>query len=118
MPRARGPVTLRASGGLLHFTAAVLLGAFLLFLVEPMSGKRLLPLLGAAPAVWTTCLVFFQATLLAGYAYAHGARRLPLRGRLVLHSVLVLLPLASLPSWLARPHHPRTPARPRGCCRG
>ncbi len=54
------------------FTATVLLGASLLFLVQPMIGKRLLPQLGAAPAVWNTCLVFFQAVL-AGYAYAHGA---------------------------------------------
>jgi len=80
------------------FSTAVLLGAFLLFVVQPMSGKRLLPLLGAAPAVWNTCLVFFQAVLLAGYAYAHGATAwLGPRRRLALHAALVLLPLPFLP---------------------
>jgi hypothetical protein len=80
------------------FTAAVLLGAFLLFLVEPMSGKGLLPLLGATPAVWNTCLVFFQAALLAGYAYAHAATAwLGPQRRLALHAGLLLLPLPFLP---------------------
>jgi hypothetical protein len=80
------------------FTATVLLGASLLFLVQPMVGKRLLPQLGAAPAVWNTCLVFFQAVLLAGYAYAHGAAAwLSARRRLVLHAALVLVPLLVLP---------------------
>jgi hypothetical protein len=79
------------------FTATVLLGASLLLLVQPMIGKRLLPQLGAAPAVWNTCLVFFQFLLLAGYAYAHGAAAwLSPRRRLVLHAALVLLPLAVL----------------------
>ncbi len=80
------------------FTTAVLLGAFLLFLVQPMSGKGLLPLFGATPAVWNTCLVFFQATLLAGYAYAHGATAwLGPQRRLALHAALLLLPLPFLP---------------------
>jgi hypothetical protein len=80
------------------FTATVLLGAILLFLVQPMAGKRLLPQLGAAPAVWNTCLVFFQAVLLGGYAYAHGAAAwLSRRRRLGLHAALVLVPLAVLP---------------------
>src|SRR6266516_3982218 len=53
------------------FTATSFLGAFLLFLVEPMAAKFLLPLMGGSPAVWNTAMVFFQATLLAGYAAAH-----------------------------------------------
>ncbi|HWB32529.1 MAG TPA: fused MFS/spermidine synthase [Acidobacteriaceae bacterium] len=57
---------LRAIGG-----AVVFLAAFLLFVVEPMAAKQLLPALGGSSAVWVTCLVFFQAMLLAGYAYAH-----------------------------------------------
>ena len=99
LPPARGPATLRAIGPMTAlFTATVLLGASLLFLVQPMIGKRLLPQLGAVPAVWNTCLVFFQAVLLAGYAYAHGAAAwLSLRRRLVLHAALVLVPLAVLP---------------------
>ncbi len=51
---------------------AIFLGSCLLFLVEPMVAKRLLPLLGGSAAVWTTCLVFFQTTLLLGYLFAHG----------------------------------------------
>src|SRR5258708_36822174 len=51
---------------------AIFLGSCWLFLVEPMVAKRLLPLLGGSAAVWTTCLVFFQTTLLLGYLFAHG----------------------------------------------
>ncbi|HLY97953.1 MAG TPA: fused MFS/spermidine synthase [Candidatus Angelobacter sp.] len=50
---------------------AIFLGSCLLFFVEPMAAKQLLPLLGGSAAVWTTCLVFFQATLLLGYLLAH-----------------------------------------------
>jgi len=53
----------------------VFLGAFLLFLVEPMAAKQLLPALGGSSAVWLTCLVFFQVTLLLGYLYAHWLTR-------------------------------------------
>ena len=49
--------------------------ALLLFLVQPMFAKLLLPLFGGSPAVWTTCMLFFQALLLAGYAYAHASSR-------------------------------------------
>ena len=53
------------------FRTAIFLGSFLLFLIEPIAGKRLLPLLGGSAAVWTTCLVFFQLALLLGYLCAH-----------------------------------------------
>src|SRR5208337_190958 len=53
------------------YALVIFLSAFLLFLVEPMTAKRLLPALGGSAAVWTTCLVFFQTALLAGYFYAH-----------------------------------------------
>ena len=56
----------------LLYAAAIFLSSSLLFLVEPMAGKRLLPLLGGSAAVWTTCLVFFQTALLVGYLCAHG----------------------------------------------
>jgi hypothetical protein len=109
LPRARGPATLPAIGPMgALFTATVLLGASLLFLVQPMIGKRLLPQLGASPSVWNTCLVFFQAVLLAGYAYAHGAAAwLSLRSRLALHAALVLVPLAVLPIAAVVPAPPR-----------
>src|SRR5262249_38714465 len=55
----------------LLYAIAIFLGSFLLFLVEPMAAKRLVPLLGGSAAVWTTCLVFFQSALLLGYLCAH-----------------------------------------------
>jgi len=57
------------------YVLAAALGAALLFLVQPMIAKMALPALGGSPAVWNTSLVFFQAALLAGYAYAHAATR-------------------------------------------
>src|SRR4030095_11556193 len=53
------------------FGLTLFVSALLLFLVQPMVGKMILPLLGGTPAVWNTCMVFFQALLLAGYYYAH-----------------------------------------------
>ena len=58
------------------FAATLFLSAGLLFLVEPMIAKMVLPRLGGSPSVWSTCLVFFQATLLFGYAYAHALTHL------------------------------------------
>ena len=74
------------------------MGAALLFVMQPMVGKMILPLLGGTPAVWSTCMVFFQAALLGGYAYAHaiGTRLAPSRQALV-HLAALALPLAVLP---------------------
>src|SRR5438874_1147239 len=63
------------SASRLLYGITVFLGAFLLFLVEPMAAKQLLPFLGGSSAVWLTCLVFFQVTLLLGYVYAHWITR-------------------------------------------
>src|SRR5512140_3042896 len=60
---------------LLH-AATVFLSAFLLFLVQPVLAKQILPWFGGAAIVWTTCMVFFQLVLLLGYAYAHAIARL------------------------------------------
>ncbi len=80
------------------FSATMFLSAALLFLVEPMFGKMALPLLGGSAAVWTTCIVFFQVTLLAGYAYAHAsAKLLGKRTQVALHVVVILAALALLP---------------------
>ncbi len=67
-------------------------------MMQPMVGKMILPLLGGTPAVWSTCMVFFQAALLGGYAYAHAssARLRPSRQAL-LHLIVLALPLAVLP---------------------
>src|SRR5438093_12534858 len=73
-------------------------GATLLFVVQPMVGKMILPLLGGTPAVWSTCMVFFQAALLAGYAYAHAtATWLRPSHQAVLHGLVLATPLAVLP---------------------
>ncbi|MFO0964479.1 MAG: fused MFS/spermidine synthase [Gemmataceae bacterium] len=72
------------------FIITVTLGSALLFLVQPMCARFLLPLLGGTPAVWTTCMLFFQAGLLAGYAYAHLLPgRLGLGAHALLHCLLL-----------------------------
>jgi hypothetical protein len=82
----------------LLFALTLSLSAVLLFSVQPMIAKGVLPLLGGAPAVWTTCMVFFQAVLLAGYVYAHAmTSRLGIRRQAALHAVLLLAPLLVLP---------------------
>jgi len=79
----------------------VLTSAFLLFLLQPMLGRLLLPVFGGSPAVWNTCMVFFQGLLLAGYAYAHGSlRRLGLRRQAWLHVVVLIVSLFFLPKAL------------------
>ncbi len=79
---------------LVLFSLSMFLSAALLFVVEPMIGKMLMPSLGGTPAVWNTCVVFFQMVLLAGYAYAHAAfRLLSRRKQIVLHLVVVCSPL-------------------------
>src|SRR5215813_830754 len=61
------------------FAVTIFVSAALLFSVEPVVAKMLLPVLGGTPAVWNTCMVFFQAALLAGYAYALIVSRWPWR---------------------------------------
>ena len=83
---------------LLLFAATMFAGATLLFVVQPMVGKMILPLLGGTPAVWSTCMVFFQAVLLGGYAYAHASTAwLGVRRQMLLHLALLALPLGVLP---------------------
>jgi hypothetical protein len=80
------------------FTAALFLGSALLFLIQPMFAKMLLPHVGGASAVWTTCLVFFQTALLVGYAYAHVLpTRLGERRQAWLHLGVLALPFSVLP---------------------
>src|SRR5438270_8871580 len=72
--------------------------AFLLFLLQPIIAKQILPWFGGSAAVWTTCLVFFQTALLAGYAYSDFlVRRVTPRRQLALHGTLLLVSLAVLP---------------------
>lgn len=88
----------RLTAVLLLHALTLFVGAALLFAMQPMVGKMILPLLGGTPAVWSTCMVFFQAALLGGYAYAHAsAARLTPSRQALLHVLALALPLAVLP---------------------
>jgi spermidine synthase len=83
---------------LLLYAATLFVGATLLFAVQPMVGKMILPLLGGTPAVWSTCMVFFQAALLGGYAYAHATTAwLGASRQAILHLAMLAVPLGVLP---------------------
>jgi len=81
------------------FASVVFLASFLLFLVEPMAGRQLLPALGGSAAVWITCLVFFQTALLFGYLYAHWLVRRP---SFIVHLSLLLLAVVAAILWVLR----------------
>lgn len=94
---------------ILIFSLAIFVAAALLFAVQPMTAKALLPLLGGSPSVWTTCMLFFQGVLLGGYAYAHlVTTRLRRPAQLALHLALVLAGLAA--GWWALGLSPEPPA--------
>ena len=80
------------------YAATIFVSAFILFLVQPLMAKQILPWFGGSAAVWTTCMVFFQVALLVGYAYADASIRwLKPRAQVALHITLVVLSLAALP---------------------
>src|SRR6478672_2145670 len=87
------------------YAATIFISAFLLFQIQPMVSKAILPRFGGTPAVWTTCLLFFQTLLLAGYVYAHGLNAwLKPRAQAIVHFALLagslwLLPIAVDPSY-------------------
>jgi Na+/melibiose symporter-like transporter len=83
---------------MLAYACTIFLSAFLLFAVQPMIGKIILPWFGGSAAVWSTCLLFFQAALLAGYLYAHWSTRwLKPKRQAMLHIALMAVSLALLP---------------------
>src|SRR6476620_10797326 len=81
----------------LLFAVTVFASATLMFLVEPMVARMVLPVAGGSPMVWNTCVVFFQAMLLAGYCYARFLTAKPERRQLAVHLLVLLAPLAFLP---------------------
>ncbi len=89
------PVSSARAAGLC--AATIFVSAFLLFLVQPMVGRQILPWFGGSAAVWTLCLVFFQLLLLAGYFYAERLARRPLRTQAAVHALLLLAACATLP---------------------
>ena len=97
IPELRGKVSLSPAFKLLH-ASAIFLSSFLLFQVEPLIAQIILPWFGGVAAVWTVCLLFFQAVLLLGYLYAHLLTRAPSR-RLQgwAHIALLAVSLLTLP---------------------
>jgi spermidine synthase len=96
----RPPLRCRAllEGIILLLGFTIFLSAFLLFLIEPLFAKLILPWFGGSAAVWTTCMVFFQFALLAGYLYAFGiARYLSARAQRMVHTALLASALLLLP---------------------
>lgn len=92
------------------FTATLFVSALLLFLVQPMVAKMVLPIFGGAPMVWNACMVFFQLALLAGYGYAHcSTRYLAPRAQMIGHVLLLVLPAAVLPVVIDRQAISATP---------
>ena len=89
---------MRFTGAPLLFALTIFSSAFLLFLVQPIIAKQILPWFGGSAAVWTVCMVFFQVVLLAGYTYSDlVTRKLTVRAQAWLHGALLLASLACLP---------------------
>jgi hypothetical protein len=91
------------------YALTIFTGAFLLFQVQPLIGKYILPWFGGGPGVWTTCMLFFQMLLLGGYAYAHFTSKwLKPRAQIIVHLVLLatamaLLPITPSDTWKPQP---------------
>src|SRR5216683_5162012 len=87
----RMAVSPRPNSGRISFGLTIFLSAFLLFWVQLLLGKYILPWFGGTPAVWTTCMLFFQILLLGGYFYAHllSGSRLSARAKGAIHSVFL-----------------------------
>jgi len=98
---------------LLVYSLTVFFSATLLFALQPLFSRMVLPLLGGAPSVWNTSLVFYQATLLAGYVYAHvSTRLLGVRRQVIVHVLLLLSPLLVLPIQIPPTWTPPTDGSP------
>src|SRR5436190_11026237 len=79
------------------YAATIFLSAFLLFQVQPLIAKIILPWFGGSAAVWSAAMMFFQLSLLGGYAYAHFVGRMKPRAQMMLHGTLLLISCALLP---------------------
>jgi hypothetical protein len=90
------------------YALTIFIGAFLLFQIQPLIGKYILPWFGGGPGVWTTCMLFFQIVLVAGYAYGHvTSHRFQPKAQAMVHLILLIATLALLPiipsdSWKPR----------------
>ncbi len=90
------------------FVLAILLGSFLLFLVQPLVARLALPRLGGAPNVWNSAMLVYQALLLGGYAYAHVLQKWPVRRQASIHLALLALAALTLPINLAELAPPKS----------
>src|SRR5947209_7877549 len=82
---------------MLFYSLTIFLSAFLLFEVQPVIAKMILPWFGGSSAVWSTCMLFFQIVLLLGYFYAHLLTKLRPRKQAIVHLSLLAISLATLP---------------------
>ncbi|MBN61266.1 MAG: hypothetical protein CME20_07910 [Gemmatimonadetes bacterium] len=83
---------------MIWYACTIFLSAFLLFALQPLMGKYILPWFGGGPGVWTVCLLFFQCTLLVGYCYSHLlSSRLSMKMQSLLHMALLAISVLSLP---------------------
>jgi spermidine synthase len=111
---AAAPVAAVRAAAIVPYAVTIFLSAFLLFLVQPIIAKQILPWFGGSAGVWTTCLVFFQSTLLAGYAYADLTGKLGVRRQAWLHVTLLLLSLLTLPILASEAWKPQGSEEPIG----
>ncbi len=108
----RSPSGAKPGATALPYAGTIFLSAFLLFLVQPLIAKQILPWFGGSAAVWTTCLVFFQSVLLAGYAYADATHPLGIKAQARLHLVLLAASLFTLPILASETWKPRGDEQP------
>ena len=94
------------------YAATIFLSSALLFWLEPLFGKMVLPLMGGAPPVWNACILFYQVALLAGYAWAHAGGRLGDRRHLAIHFALSIAALIVLPFSVPRALMPPSVGHP------
>ena len=99
-PRHPNPAlpTRHALPQIVLYAATLFISALLMFVLQPLFGKLLLPLLGGSPAVWNTCMVFYQSVLFLGYGYAHVlSSYLPVHRQILVHGVVLLVSFVALP---------------------
>ena len=98
---------------ILLFAATLFISASLMFALQPMFGKILLPLLGGSPAVWNTCMVFYQSILFLGYLYAHSlSARQKRQHQILIHGAVILVSCLALPVGLPENSAPPTETNP------
>ncbi len=98
LPTAAPSAPKQVTQGMLLYAVTIFTSAFLLFQVQPVLAKIILPWFGGSAAVWTTCMLFFQTALLCGYLYAHSiSSRLATRGQAAIHLALIAASLLVLP---------------------